>query len=75
MVSTIIGEVILPISETLPATSVCLNVNDSTWTLENNDTWTSKLTQGEYTVTVSLSDNDNSITHDFIIITNTPPNN
>ena len=40
-----------------------INVNDSTWTLENNDTWTSKLTQGEYTVTVSLSDNDNSITH------------
>jgi hypothetical protein len=31
-----------------------INVNDSTWTLENNDTWTSKLTQGEYTVTVSL---------------------
>jgi hypothetical protein len=34
-----------------------------TWTLDNNNTWTSKLTQGNYTVTVNLSGNGGSVTN------------
>jgi hypothetical protein len=29
--------------------------SDNTWSLDNDDTWTSKLTQSDYTVTVYLS--------------------
>jgi hypothetical protein len=35
---------------------------NNTWTLGNDSTWTSKLTQGDYTVTVYLSGNDGNIT-------------
>jgi hypothetical protein len=45
------------ISNNLPS----VNASDNTWTLANNNTWTSKLTQGDYTVTVNLSGNGNSV--------------
>jgi hypothetical protein len=44
------------ISNNLPSVN-----SDNTWTLANNNTWTSKLTQGDYTVTVNLSGNGNSV--------------
>ena len=40
-----------------------VNASDNTWTLDNNNTWTSKLTQGNYTVTVNLSGNGGSVTN------------
>jgi hypothetical protein len=35
--------------------------SDNTWTLANDNTWTSKLTQGDYTVTVNLSGARNGV--------------
>jgi hypothetical protein len=43
--------------------------NDNTWTLANNNTWTSKLTQGDYTIIVNLSGNGGSITNPSSITT------
>jgi hypothetical protein len=44
---------------------VCFQVpsvdSDNTWTLANDSTWTSKLTQGDYTVTVNLSGDRNGV--------------
>ncbi len=52
------GDTIHTISNNLPS----VDANDNTWTLDNNDTWTSQLTQGDYTVTVNLSGNSGSVT-------------
>jgi hypothetical protein len=41
------------ISNNLPS----INASGNPWTLANDSTWTSKLTQGDYTVTVNLSGN------------------
>jgi hypothetical protein len=41
--------------------------SDNTWTLGNDDTWTSKLTQGDYTVTVNLSGNGVNVTNPSLI--------
>ncbi|CAC9614823.1 hypothetical protein [uncultured Gammaproteobacteria bacterium] len=49
--------VVHTISANLPS----VDTDDNTWTLDNNDTWTSKLTQGNYTVIVNLSGNDGSV--------------
>ncbi|CAC9608585.1 hypothetical protein [uncultured Gammaproteobacteria bacterium] len=49
--------VVHTISANLPS----VDTDDNTWTLGNNDTWTSKLTQGNYTVIVNLSGNDGSV--------------
>jgi hypothetical protein len=46
------------ISNNLPS----VNASDITWTLATNNTWTSKLTQGDYTVTVNLSANGGGVT-------------
>jgi hypothetical protein len=40
----------------VPSTT-SVDANDNTWTLDNSDTWASKLTQGDYTVIVNLSGN------------------
>ncbi|CAC9549109.1 hypothetical protein [uncultured Gammaproteobacteria bacterium] len=44
------------ISNNLPSVN-----SDNTWTLGNDSTWTSKLTQDDYTVIVNLSGNDNGV--------------
>ena len=46
---------------TISANLPSVNTSDNTWTLGNSDTWTSKLTQGDYTVTVNLSGNGNGV--------------
>jgi hypothetical protein len=46
---------------TISANLPSVNASDNTWTLANDSTWTSKLTQGDYTVTVNLSGNGNSV--------------
>ena len=46
---------------TISANLPSVNASDNTWTLDNSNTWTSKLTQGDYTVTVNLSGNGNSV--------------
>jgi hypothetical protein len=53
------------ISNNLPS----LNAIDNTWTLANDSTWTSKLTQGDYTVTVNLSGNSGNVTDSSAITT------
>jgi hypothetical protein len=45
----------------LSANLQSVNTSDNTWTLGNSDTRTSKLTQGDYTVTVNLSGNGNGV--------------
>ncbi len=52
------------ISNNLPSVN-----SDNTWTLANNNTWTSKLTQGDYTIIVNLSGNGGSITNPSSITT------
>jgi hypothetical protein len=52
------GDTIHTISNNLPS----VDANDNTWTLDNNDTWTSQLTQGDYKVTVNLSGSSGSVT-------------
>jgi hypothetical protein len=51
-------DVVHTISANLPS----VDANDNTWTLDNSDTWASKLTQGDYTVIVNLSGNSGNIT-------------
>jgi hypothetical protein len=46
-----------------------VNASDNTWSLGNSDTWTSKLTQGDYTVTVNLSGNSGNVTDSRSITT------
>ncbi|SGZ76788.1 Flagellar hook-length control protein FliK [Bathymodiolus thermophilus thioautotrophic gill symbiont] len=41
--------------------------DDNTWTLVNNDTWTSQLENGNYIVTVKLSGNDGNVTGQEIV--------
>ncbi len=52
------NDVVHTISANLPS----VDANDNTWTLDNNDTWASQLTQGDYTVIVNLSGNSGNIT-------------
>jgi hypothetical protein len=52
------NDVVHTISANLPS----VDANDNTWTLDNSDTWASKLTQGDYTVIVNLSGNSGDIT-------------
>ncbi len=49
------------IVHTIGANLLSVNANDNTWTLDNSNTWTSKLTQGDYTIIVNLSGNDNGV--------------
>jgi hypothetical protein len=56
--------VALIINSNLPS----VNASDNTWTLDNNNTWTSKLTQGNYTVTDNLSGNGGSVTNPSSIV-------
>ena len=49
------------VAHTISANLPSVNTSDNTWTLDNNDTWTSKLTQGDYTVTVNLSGDRNGV--------------
>ena len=46
---------------TIDSSLPTINANN-TWALNNNDTWTSQLTQGDYTVTVNLSANGGGVT-------------
>ena len=46
-----------------------INASGNTWTLANDSTWTSKLTQGDYTVTVNLSGNSGNVTDSSSITT------
>ncbi len=59
------NDVVHTISANLPS----VDANDNTWTLDNNDTWASQLTQGDYTVIVNLSGNGGSITDSSSITT------
>ena len=59
------NNVVHTISTNLPS----VNASDNTWTLANNNAWTSKLTQGDYTVTVNLSSNDGNVTDSSSITT------
>jgi hypothetical protein len=42
------------IVHTIGANLLSVNANDNTWTLDNSNTWTSKLTQGDYTISSTL---------------------
>ncbi len=57
------------IAHTISANLPSVNTSDNTWTLDNNDTWTSKLTQGDYTITINLSGNNGSVTDSSSITT------
>jgi hypothetical protein len=59
-----VSEVIENLSAFVP-----VNASDNTWTLANNNAWTSKLTQGDYTVTVNLSSNGGDVTDSSSITT------
>ena len=59
------NDVVHTISANLPS----VDADDNTWTLDNNDTWASQLTQGDYTVIVNLSGNGGSITDSSSITT------
>ncbi|CAC9967407.1 hypothetical protein [uncultured Gammaproteobacteria bacterium] len=57
------------VAHTISANLPSVNTSDNTWTLDNNDTWTSKLTQGDYTITINLSGNNGSVTDSSSITT------